>query len=215
MLLSTDQLASTPFLILGNKIDIPRAASDGELKSALGLMETTGRDVTHIPKDSGVRPIEVFMCSIIKKVGYAEGFRWLTNFGGWAGGRAGGTHRLPFTRARTWIIEWGCRCREWPGVACGKLWLPRSVVFGGMRLSMPPLSLTLLMVWIVVLGRMTRGDHISLTAPYTCLLPPPSRPLRFLCSVSHWQQPCHLLTAICCMDCGGGIRVSSITSSYI
>ena len=29
-LLSTDALATTPFLILGNKIDIPRAASDGE-----------------------------------------------------------------------------------------------------------------------------------------------------------------------------------------
>ena len=28
-LLSTDALATTPFLILGNKIDIPRAASDG------------------------------------------------------------------------------------------------------------------------------------------------------------------------------------------
>ena len=44
-------------------------------------METTGRDVTHIPKDSGVRPIELFMCSIIKKYGYGDGFKWLNNFG--------------------------------------------------------------------------------------------------------------------------------------
>ena len=33
------------------------------------------QDVTHIPKDSGVRPIEVFMCSILKKAGYPDGFR--------------------------------------------------------------------------------------------------------------------------------------------
>ena len=79
-LLSTDALATTPFLILGNKIDIPRAASEGELRAALGLLETTGKDVTNIPKDSGVRPVELFMCSIIKKVGYPEGFRWVSNF---------------------------------------------------------------------------------------------------------------------------------------
>ena len=79
-MLSTDALATTPFLILGNKIDIPRAASEGELRAALGLLETTGKDVTNIPKDSGVRPVELFMCSIIKKVGYPEGFRWVSNF---------------------------------------------------------------------------------------------------------------------------------------
>jgi hypothetical protein len=63
------------------------AALAAELKASLGLVETTGRDVTSIPKDSGIRPIELFMCSIIKKYGYAEGFRWLTNFSAW--GRAG------------------------------------------------------------------------------------------------------------------------------
>jgi hypothetical protein len=82
-------LANTPFLILGNKIDIPRAASDGELRASLGVMEPTGKDVTHIAKDSGVRPIEIFMCSILKKSGYPDGFRWLTNFSACAdpGGR--------------------------------------------------------------------------------------------------------------------------------
>ena len=77
-LLSTEQLANTPFLILGNKIDMPYAVSEDELRSCLGLRETTGHDVTSLPKD--LRPIEVFMCSILRKTGYADGLKWLTHF---------------------------------------------------------------------------------------------------------------------------------------
>lgn len=80
MLLATEALASTPFLILGNKIDMPYAASEGELRSALNLTATTGKDVTSVPRDSGVRPMELFMCSIRNKTGYGEGLKWLTNF---------------------------------------------------------------------------------------------------------------------------------------
>lgn len=73
-LLSTDLLATTPFLILGNKagplvsclvsncgvitgcppctqIDIPRAANESELKASLGLEGIcTGKELTSIPK---------------------------------------------------------------------------------------------------------------------------------------------------------------------
>jgi GTP-binding protein SAR1 len=77
-LLSTEALANTPFLILGNKIDMPYAVSEDALRRSLGLLETTGADVTSLPKD--IRPIEVFMCSILRKTGYADGLKWLTNF---------------------------------------------------------------------------------------------------------------------------------------
>lgn len=77
-LMRHDGLAQVPFLILGNKIDAPGAASEPELKAVLGLMETTGK-ATKVAKDSGVRPVEVFMCSVTKKLGYGDGFKWLTD----------------------------------------------------------------------------------------------------------------------------------------
>eukprot|EP00128_Syssomonas_multiformis_P014120 Colp12_sorted_trinity150504_noHs@28489 len=77
-LLSCDELANVPFLILGNKIDIPRAASEDELRSALGLHNlTTGKGKVDV-KD--IRPIELFMCTIVKRSGYGEGFRWLSHY---------------------------------------------------------------------------------------------------------------------------------------
>lgn len=42
-LLSCDELKSIPFLVLGNKIDVPKAASEAELRQALGLHQTTGK----------------------------------------------------------------------------------------------------------------------------------------------------------------------------
>ncbi|KAJ9681779.1 hypothetical protein PVL29_017922 [Vitis rotundifolia] len=79
-LLSDEALANVPFLVLGNKIDIPYAASEDELRYHLGLTNfTTGKGRVNLA-DSNVRPLEVFMCSIVRKMGYGDGFKWLSQY---------------------------------------------------------------------------------------------------------------------------------------
>eukprot|EP01130_Rhizamoeba_saxonica_P001712 TRINITY_DN11574_c0_g1_i1.p1 TRINITY_DN11574_c0_g1~~TRINITY_DN11574_c0_g1_i1.p1 ORF type:complete len:186 (-),score=45.35 TRINITY_DN11574_c0_g1_i1:94-651(-) len=63
-LMSSDTLRDVPFLILGNKVDLPEALGPPELKQELGLM--------HCPHNH-----RVFMCSILEKQGYGEGLIWL------------------------------------------------------------------------------------------------------------------------------------------
>ena len=78
-LLGCDELANVPFLILGNKIDVPRAVSEDELRGALGLVETYGKE-SRGDRDTNIRPIEVYMCSVVRRMGYADGFRWMAQF---------------------------------------------------------------------------------------------------------------------------------------
>lgn len=67
---------SVPVLVLANKIDAPGAASEDELRMALGLLQTTGKEA----QVTDVRPLEMFMCSITLRQGYREGFQWLGQF---------------------------------------------------------------------------------------------------------------------------------------
>jgi len=67
MLLGDEELENVPILVLGNKIDSPAAVSEGSLRDAFGLFAMTTRS----------RVVEVYMCSVVKMMGYREGFVWL------------------------------------------------------------------------------------------------------------------------------------------
>jgi len=77
-ILSNQDLSKIPVLVLGNKIDIPRALSEDEIRVSLGLHNlTTGKGNIEL-KD--IRPVELFMCSIVNRQGYGDGFRWLSQY---------------------------------------------------------------------------------------------------------------------------------------
>jgi len=79
-LIDDEQVASCPILVLGNKIDKPTAISEEQLKVTMNLYgATTGKG--QVPRtELATRPIEVFMCSVLKRQGYGEGFRWLSQY---------------------------------------------------------------------------------------------------------------------------------------
>lgn len=78
-MLTEEDLQGVPILVLGNKIDAPMAASEQELSDALGLFDTYGKD-NGPDCDSNIRPMEIYMCSVLRRVGYADGFKWLSQF---------------------------------------------------------------------------------------------------------------------------------------
>jgi len=79
-LLTDEQIANAPVLILGNKIDIPGACSEEDIRQYFGLYgQTTGKGI--VPRSElSRRPIELFMCSVLKRQGYGEGFRWMAQY---------------------------------------------------------------------------------------------------------------------------------------
>jgi len=79
-LMADEQVIDAPVLILGNKIDRPEAASEDEIKTLFGLHgQTTGKGNV-ARTDLNSRPIELFMCSVLKRQGYGEGFRWMAQY---------------------------------------------------------------------------------------------------------------------------------------
>eukprot|EP01088_Endostelium_zonatum_P022062 TRINITY_DN912_c0_g1_i1.p1 TRINITY_DN912_c0_g1~~TRINITY_DN912_c0_g1_i1.p1 ORF type:complete len:198 (-),score=41.60 TRINITY_DN912_c0_g1_i1:47-640(-) len=78
-LLVDKSLSQVPVLVLGNKVDLVDAASEEELRHHLGLIYTTGKQ-TEASQLEGHRPVELFMCSIARQAGYADGFRWVQKY---------------------------------------------------------------------------------------------------------------------------------------
>lgn len=78
-LLTDETLANCPVLVLGNKIDRPEACSEEDLRGFFGLHSTTGKGKIPRAEIRG-RPLELFMCSVLKRQGYGEGFRWLAQY---------------------------------------------------------------------------------------------------------------------------------------
>lgn len=70
-MLETESLSKVPIVILGNKIDKKEAVPEEQLRERLGLKEKT---------QNGERPVEVFMCSIAKKIGYTDAFKWISKY---------------------------------------------------------------------------------------------------------------------------------------
>ncbi|XP_050424756.1 GTP-binding protein SAR1a-like [Adelges cooleyi] len=78
-LLLDESLSNCPVLVLGNKIDRQGAITEPELRSVFALNQTTGKGRVARTELPG-RPLEVFMCSVLKRQGYGEGFRWLAQY---------------------------------------------------------------------------------------------------------------------------------------
>ena len=68
-LLEDPSSAQVPVAILGNKIDISVAASEDKLRYSLGLH-------AHMRKGESSQPVEISMCSIVKRMEYSETFDW-------------------------------------------------------------------------------------------------------------------------------------------
>ncbi|KAI3386895.1 hypothetical protein SNEBB_004539 [Seison nebaliae] len=79
-LISDEQVSQCPVLVLGNKMDLPTAISEMEAKYYLGVTEMcTGKG--NVPRvDLARRPIELYLCSVLNREGYGEGFRWLSQY---------------------------------------------------------------------------------------------------------------------------------------
>ena len=75
--LNTEDIGSIPVLILGNKVDKGNAASEEELRLAIGLATQSSFGVQKLDNVGG-KNIGVFMCSVFKRMGFKEGFEWLT-----------------------------------------------------------------------------------------------------------------------------------------
>ena len=80
-ILSDPEFEDVPIAVLGNKIDLPRALTEQELKEVLKLDgQTTGKGLSTPQSELQSRPLEVFMCTVKHKSGYGDAFRWVAQY---------------------------------------------------------------------------------------------------------------------------------------
>lgn len=80
ILLDESLPAKIPILLLGNKIDKAEACTQQDLIDLLYLKNIlTGKEKHKCNANTKEyrRPCELFMCSIVKRIGYLQGFQWL------------------------------------------------------------------------------------------------------------------------------------------
>ena len=65
-LITNSKLTQIPILVLGNKIDLPQACSEEELKNILGIEDYESN-------------LKLFMCSIINKYNIVNAFQWVSS----------------------------------------------------------------------------------------------------------------------------------------
>jgi len=76
-IINSDEIGNVPIVILGNKIDKKEAVSENELREKFGLVAKTTFGFQKIEKLNN-KPVELFMCSVVKKTGFVDGLDWLT-----------------------------------------------------------------------------------------------------------------------------------------
>lgn len=79
-LLNDESLSTCPILILGNKIDKQHAASEDMIRHTFSLDHITTGKGKISRAELQTRPVELFMCSVLRRQGYGEGFRWLAQY---------------------------------------------------------------------------------------------------------------------------------------
>ncbi|XP_050647757.1 GTP-binding protein SAR1a-like [Macaca thibetana thibetana] len=73
-LMTDETISNVPIFILGNKIDRTDTINAEKLREIFELYgQTTGKGNVTL-KELNVHPVEVFMCSALKRQGYREGF---------------------------------------------------------------------------------------------------------------------------------------------
>jgi GTP-binding protein SAR1 len=83
-LFENEALRLVPFAILGNKIDIPTACGEDELRNCLQLPSVSSYGYNQGNQSGGAYrqgggQVEVFMCTLVNKMGYGNAFKWISD----------------------------------------------------------------------------------------------------------------------------------------